>query len=456
MVFYSKYFVYIKIIDRRDACPTGWSNKVLKLVNQLIDKLTNYPIDRGDKYEKKKNSKVKKIKIIFSNQKGMALLTTLIFVFVLVSLAVALLTMTNNDTKMSTLQRASNKAFYLADAGIEDTFWKLNTSTDDGGIGTSWREASNYPADPGTATEYYQVTIEDNDAADKIKIISTGTVIGGKHSSGKRKIEVTAEIDYIITSMYKYAILAEKIILFQGTPGPDVVGDVHSNDDILVSPPDGYFVENYPGTATSSGDTNDLNSDNTGVTGPDLPFVNYPELESRALADETLSGYTHIHGDISLGNGQKLENPDGTPLTGIHYIKGDLKAKKGSEINVTNGAIIVEGNVDIDNGAVFNINNDDTYINSDDPITALALVAQGNIKIYAKSSILTGIVQSILPDGESEGFIELKNGCEVTGSVIADTVYVRNKSKINYDTSMNQFTTTGDPFFKKTSWREVY
>ena len=55
-----------------------------------------------------------------------------------------------------------------------------------------------------------------------------------------------------------------------------------------------------------------------------------------------------------------------------------------------------------------------------------------------------------------KGYIELKNGCTVTGSVIADTVYLRNKSKVDYTSSMNIFTTKGDPFFKKTSWREVY
>jgi len=50
------------------------------------------------------SNKDNKFKNIFSNQSGMALLTTLIFVFVLVSLAVALLTMTSNDTKLSFVQ----------------------------------------------------------------------------------------------------------------------------------------------------------------------------------------------------------------------------------------------------------------------------------------------------------------------------------------------------------------
>ena len=406
---------------------------------------------------KEKNKKIinNKIKNIFSNQKGMALLTTLIFVFVLVTLAVALLTMTNNDTKMSTLQRESNKAFYLADAGIEDALWKLNTAVVDGGEDIDYWRPTNEP-EPGTATEYYQITIEndgvDDDGDTKVKITSTGTVVGGKFSSGKRKIEVTAEIDYVITAMYKYAILADKIILFQGTPGPDIIGDVHSNDDILVS---GQFDENYDGNATSSGDNNDLDDtgdgSNTGVDGKDIPFVDYEELYLRALADESASGDIHYHEDgVILGNGD-IEN-----WTGIHYIEGSLEAKNGSEIHVTNGAIIATGDVDVKEGAIFDINNGVGYLDPDDPITALALVAQGNIKIYAKSVIGIGIVQSILPDGTSEGFIELKNGCEVTGSVIADTVYLRNKSKVTYDGSLDQFTTKGDPFFKKTSWREAY
>jgi len=109
---------------------------------------------------KERNKKIinNKIKNISSNQKGMALLTTLIFVFVLVTLAVALLTMTNNDTKMSTLQRDSNKAFYLADAGIEDALWKLNTDVLDGGEDILLWSPTDEP-NPGTATEYYQVTI---------------------------------------------------------------------------------------------------------------------------------------------------------------------------------------------------------------------------------------------------------------------------------------------------------
>ncbi|PKP55757.1 hypothetical protein CVT91_14810 [Candidatus Atribacteria bacterium HGW-Atribacteria-1] len=87
----------------------------------------------------KKNDKNYRIKYLLTNQKGMALLTTLIFVFVLVTLAVALLTMTNNDTKLSALQRDSTKAFYIAEAGIERTLYDLQEdyNTDQNWVGDS-------------------------------------------------------------------------------------------------------------------------------------------------------------------------------------------------------------------------------------------------------------------------------------------------------------------------------
>ena len=401
-----------------------------------------------------KNNIIKKLLL---NQKGMALLTTLIFVFILVTFAVALLTMTSNDSKMSTLQRASNKAFYLADAGIEEAFWKLNTPVEDGGeVMLGWRP-TDYP-EPGTNTEYYQVTIRNigdislgEELTDKIKITSTGVVKSGEYSSGKRTIEVTAKIDFLITSKYIFAILADNVILFLGTPGPEINGDVHSNDDILVS---GKFDENYEGTGTCSGDDNDLDDtpdgSYTGVPTKPIPTVDYDDLRARA----DLLGNI-IPGDKILENGQSWGTED-DPITGIHFIEGSLEARQGSEIWIHNGAIIATGDVNVKEGSYMEHTRSDDYLDPDDYATALAIIAQGDIRIFAKGSVINGVVQSILPDGTSEGYIELKNGCEVIGSVIADSVYVRNKCKVTYDEELSQIISKGDDFYKKISWREVY
>jgi len=46
------------------------------------------------------------------NQKGIALLTVCIFASIIITFIIALLTMTINDTKLSTLQKESTRAFY--------------------------------------------------------------------------------------------------------------------------------------------------------------------------------------------------------------------------------------------------------------------------------------------------------------------------------------------------------
>jgi hypothetical protein len=68
----------------------------------------------------KKNNRIfQLLKNNLISQKGMALLATLIFVFILTTFGIALLTLTRNDIKLSVLQEESTKAFYLADAGVE-------------------------------------------------------------------------------------------------------------------------------------------------------------------------------------------------------------------------------------------------------------------------------------------------------------------------------------------------
>jgi len=421
----------------------------------------------------KENKKNNKLKNIFTNQKGMALLATLIFTFVLVSMGAALLAMTNNDTKLSTLQRESNRSFYLAETGVEQTFYNLNI--DDGYPmvgGSAWRPDSENPyhVDVVPTEEYYEVTIENvglelgcEEDEDKIKIISTGFVKKGKFSSGQRKIEVIAMIDFLQETTYKYAVLSERVIILNGSPGADIEGDIHSNDDIEVQ---GKFGDFYEGTATVGGDNNEVYDEDELIDGFNvngeiipIPTINYDgtgegytyedSLLARAVADAAVDGEVHVHeGDVDLSNGVVL------PWTGVHYIKGNLTAKNSAGINITNGVIVVEGDVDIRNSGVFEHTIVEPY---DSPFSALALIATGDILMHAKSSVLNGVVQSIEKDGTSTGTIDFRNGSTVVGSVIAKTVMMHNKTNIIYDEEgLSDETSWGDGFYKKISWQEVY
>jgi len=402
----------------------------------------------------KENKKKNILKKLLTNQKGMALLATLIFTFVLVSFGVALLAMTNNDTKLSTLQRESNKAFYLAETGIEKTFYNLNVDTAYEML--TWRPDSDNPYHEGTTEERFEVTIINigdtsatppEEETDKIKIISTGYVQKEQFSSGQRTVEVIAFIDFLQETTYKYAVLSEKVIILNGSPGADIQGDIHSNDDIEVQ---GKFGDFYEGTATVAGDNNEVYDedeliDGFNVNGDTVPV---PTIDYDALLLEAQTNGVVHNGDIDL------TNSDVRNWTGIHYIIGDLTAKNSAGINITNGAIIVEGDVDIRNSGVFEHTIVEPYTS---PFSALALIATGDILMHAKSSVLNGVVQSIEKDGTSTGTIDFRNGSTVVGSVIAKTVMMHNKTNIIYDEEgLSEITSQGDGFYKKVSWQEVY
>jgi len=130
---------------------------------------------------KKENSKIKdyRIKDLFLNQKGMVLLTTLIFVFLLVTFGVSLLTMTSNDIKLSTLQRDSTQAFYLAEAGIQRSIKELKNDF-------AWRGGF---TDEFLGSGTYTVVIEDSNddpsiPSNQVRVTSTGKV-----ANSVRKIE---------------------------------------------------------------------------------------------------------------------------------------------------------------------------------------------------------------------------------------------------------------------------
>ena len=419
---------------------------------------------------KKINIAIKKniIKNIFLNQKGMALLTTLIFVFILVTLGVALLTMTSNDSKMSTLQRASTKAFYNTDAGIEQVLYNLNTP--ESGYGLDFRWDSEDPLKGVfSSSEYYEVTVENigiedpsatppTYATDKIKIISTGYVKDAKFSSGKRTIEVIAEIFFTFDAKYKYAILGDKLILLHGgtTSVCEIEGNIHSNDSI--ENPGSKFAEDYDYSATAGGERNDVDSSATFAGHRNLPTIQYSELHDLAFAADQVYSQNEI--DDLL---KQIKQEGGTwgteddPITGIHYIQGDLIVPEGLEVYIKDGAIIAEGDIEFKNDSSITHDRSPGYFKEDDYKTGLALVAQGDIDLKAKSTTLYGVVQSILPNGESIGEIHFRNQALVNGSVIAREVILCANAKVIYDEdALNKITTQGDGLYKKTSWREVY
>jgi len=378
----------------------------------------------------RKNKKNYRIKNLLSNQKGMALLTTLIFVFILVTFAVALLTMTSNDTKLSTLQRESTRAFYLAETGIEKAMWYLNTPVDLGGKGLMWTDPSYHD---GTPTEFYDVSISYVPGPPEIKtLISTGNVReGGEYNKGTRKIEVKLEKGVAPSGglNYTHAIFTNNDMTINGSVS--VKGNIHSNEDLNVN---GTTFELLNGIATAVG-TNDYGDG-------DQPEQDYPAIAwdyFQGLAEGGIDGGHYYPGDYTF------EGAD-TILTGIHFIDGDVIIK--NNIFLINATIMATGSIDVLGSGEVTLGNEII----DHP---LALVAKEEIVIRG-SVHGEGVIQtegSFTNNGNvniQEGAIYAELGVFNGGGGVA--------FNICYSTDLLGLAVpgTGIPVWKKISWREVY
>ena len=453
-------------------------------------------------YKNKKN--------MLKSQKGMALVSVLIFSFVLVSVVVAMLTMAQNDTKRSTLQRDSTKAFYLAESGIEQTLWKLN-NPDDTTNGISITDSTDYDSpiwntlayhEPsGNNIEYYEVTISpipadvqprtgEEKVKDWVYIDSTGVVKGNEQDvSGKRIIRV--KVHYTLTQntsvLYDKAILTDQLITFQGSPGATITGgDIHSNGAIEVKGPyvfDGLATtsgvpEDWPATTYSA--LNDLDdTDNGDFSGPgNWPTIPIPEVpygdENSGLMKMAIDNGTYFPD----GFDSRRYPMDEFEFTGVVYVVGDVIFGNGDSLTITDGALVIAknnpddpddttGTMEFKNGSYLTIDRNDP---APDPLPdnyypgPIALAAQGDILLHAKSSSLNGVVQSggyYNEEGElmPGGMVDFRNSSVVTGSVVAEEVWMHNMTTINYTGDwLDDFTvvTTGNGLYRKTSWQEVY
>jgi len=384
------------------------------------------------------NKKKRKKNIFFNNQKGMALITTLIFIFVLVSFSVALLIMTSNDSKLSTLHRESTRAFYLAETGVDKALWYLNTPIAQDGKGINWRTDEDETPGPlkyplsATANEYYEVTVETDDTSPEdfeiITVHSTGKVLGGgEYDKGTRIVVVKLEegISPSEGAVYNYALMTfaeDSELVFNGQI--TIVGDVHSNGDITGN---GFSPDNVDGDVSYSGDSN-LVGDNVSLEEvQSFPAIDWDYYEDNAV---------HVY---DTDTAYEIGNEE---LYGIHYFKGDVIIK--NDLLVV-GTIVVEGDITVSG-------NPDITLLPDEDIS-LVMISSGKITLSGNVHV-EGIIHT-------EGEIELNGTTNVEeGAILAEDGVINgagSDTKIVYDVENQDKPVpgTGIPVWKIASWQEV-
>jgi len=388
------------------------------------------------------SNKENELKNKFSNQKGMALLTTLIFVFVLVSLAVALLTMTNNDTKLSTLQKESTRAFYLAETGIEEAIWYMNSS-EENPDGLDFMGPLDKDFGSG---ESYLVEFEYDESTDIKTIKSTGVVAGGgKYNKGTRKIEVKLEkeIAEAPNLFYDYAVLTDGDMTING--GVSFHGNIHSNSNLTNN---GTINMEY-GSATATGTTN---YGTGGEPYQDFPHIAWDYYEGISNKQESIDG--HIYNNYYSGN---VDFDSSDTLYGVHFVDGNVTISS-KELILHDATIFATGYIDIRPGKR------DIILEKSENSNPLGLVAKGDITVGGNAIITgDGIIQTeskfwLHGTTNIKGAIYAYDGVFGGGGAPGEEGEGTENFNVYYDTDLIDYEVpgTGIPVWKKVSWREVY
>jgi len=390
---------------------------------------------------KKKNNKIKynKLKYLLSNQKGVALLSVLIFTFLMVTFVVALMAMTSNDIKLSAMQRDTTKALYQADGGIEKSIWYLNSSEDN-------PDGMDFVGDlhQGTTTEYYDVEVQvalpgTPEYPEEIKtLISTGTIEGGGKYVQDRVVEVKLKkgITPVPGLTYDKAIFTDDDMRFNG--GISVSGNIHANGDLIVTSPDVFNLENGEARATGTNDYGD-----GGVPPEEFPHIDWPYFLD--LAKREVDGGFYYDADPTIPGDNTVIFNDPKYLSGIHYIDGNVIIK--TDLILENATIAAFGTIDIlGNGSITLVNDLTTH--------PLSLVAKGDIT-NGGSIHGEGVIQT---EGgfENNGVVDINQGAiyAITGVFNGGGGVAFN---VAYATDLISVTVpgTGIPIWRKISWREL-
>ncbi|HAJ32602.1 MAG TPA: hypothetical protein DCK79_04435 [Candidatus Atribacteria bacterium] len=299
-----------------------------------------------------------------TSQKGMALMTTLIFVAVLTTLGITLLTMTRNETKLSTLQEESTKAFYLAEAGVERAVNWLElqgTPPGAGDVPSDFDGTHEYDElNTGKYTVNLSLDVDPGSLVAQYIIETEGWITRDDNSKSTRKIKTAVKV----TNFAEYAYFSddERFPNNSNIPGSSgyvgakiwftgndtIGGKLHSNSQLHM-----VDVPTFLGKVTSTADTIDFWGDAYAADGSDFPgFMDEYELgvdnialpQYRNISDlddenslQRIAGGSWSKTDIqALSDGVYVPNiaGPGSGVSGGIYIQGDANI----ELNVDGSA----------------------------------------------------------------------------------------------------------------------
>ncbi|MFC1766960.1 hypothetical protein ACFLZ2_00180 [Candidatus Margulisiibacteriota bacterium] len=337
------------------------------------------------------------------------LISSLVTAALLISIAAAYFTV--QKFNKGGRQGGAEKAYYLAEAGLNRAVWYLNTPESQGGKGIKWRtEGAVEEFYPGT----YFIVITDGGADGDVKVTSVGSFEG--HS----KMISQTLIRNQLPSAFDYALFSNSAIHIES--GCNIYGDVYGRENININFPskveDGYVYAGRGRIVSGSGDYR-VGGAGTIFYIPKADYAFYNDRISGAATIESkvkgnkkyidldLSKDIYIDGNVEV-SGQVFGS-------GSLVAKGDIKTKNaiihGGAKFIAGGKIEIEDSTSDDKNCLFYAGRN-MYIKGTSSLKGSLivrsgeLVSDGNVSIY-------GIVYC------AGNICKLKQKVKIYGSIVA-------------------------------------
>lgn len=346
-------------------------------------------------------------------EKGVILILTFIIMSTLTAITVGFLYMTSHQLKGSGYDMTSAKAFWLAEAGVQQTIYQIKND-------------SGYRDSPTTVTGNlgdgsYSVTVSKNDST--YTLTSTGTV-----DVLNRKVAQSVDIAIAFHVAFDYALFGNtnsdtlKIkddVTISGNAYYD--GDVEVEEDASVT--NGLV---YADSVTGDGTY-------TEAPGPPDPVPAYPTFDTTSYDNQISTAESQASSDWTLSGSDSYDLNGGT----VYY--EEITIKNNATITGT-GTIVATKDVTVKDNA--NISSGVTIITKKDMKVENNAVIQSGAVLYARKDITlkdnVNVTGSLLAP-ENNKTVTVKDDANFTGIIYTDTAKLRDDAVISGSVVANEY-----------------
>ncbi|MDP6571653.1 MAG: hypothetical protein QF747_02345 [Patescibacteria group bacterium] len=361
------------------------------------------------------------------NQSGFLLISSLFILTTMIIIVSFYLSAVLLEVKVAQIIDTTPQAYYLAESGIQEAFWKLQNDA---------AYKTNFETDPNWSTSFtrndslvsggsYNVSIQNQDIARAI--ITATSTISVRDTQAQRVVEVgvfKAINDDPITAT---TLIANNDIKGIGSNVSVTGGEIFANDDIDLA---FFSTWSTDQTAKAVHEVDVSVSSNLTATlgifdedNPPIPStILIPEIDFDSTAT---SSYKSLANQVYTRSEFRnlLKNFPITTLNGITYVTGSIYIKKGQLLTI-NGALVADGSIGVGSGFSFSGTPATLIVNKvgDDPS---GLISKKNITIGGFSSDvdINGLVYAggnfIITDGIWENV-----DTDIEGAVIAQDIKI--------------------------------